>query len=204
MHAIAVVTAATALLAVGCGTRTSTTHTWSATASVPQTIKRVVVFGAGMTETERRALEDGIVARMRKEGVDAIPSYTMFGTLPDRDRARTAAREAGIDGALVAKVRGVRERQTYVPGHMSGGFWGGYYGPGPGWGGMYSPGYVVTDEIVFVETTLWDVRGAGDGIHIWSSTTQTLNPRNVTDFAGSLANEIVPNLLEADLVRARR
>lgn len=202
MHAIAATTVAVALLALGCGTMTSTTNTWSATASVPRTIDRVLVFGAGMTETERRAFEDGLVDGLRKEGVDAIASYTMFSTLPDRDRARAVAREAGIAGALVARVRGVRERQTYVPGHMSGGFWAGYYGPG--WGGMYSPGYVVTDEIVMVETTLWDVRGNGDGIHIWSSTTQTVNPRNTSDFAGSLAKEIVPNLLEADLVKSRR
>lgn len=201
MHAIAATTAAVALLA-GCGTQTSTTQTWSATASVPRTIDRVLVFGAGMTETDRRALEDGLVERLRREGVDAVASYTMFSTLPDRERARAAAREAGIAGALVARVRGVRERQTYVPGHMSGGFWAGYYGPG--WGGMYSPGYVVTDELVMVETTLWDVRGAGNGIHIWSSTTQTVNPRNTSDFAGSLAKEMVPNLLESDLVKARR
>jgi hypothetical protein len=165
----------------------------------------VLVFGGGTIETHRRAIEDGVVAMLKREGIDARPSYTMFPTLPDRERARAATRDAGIDGALVVALRGVHERTRYVPGHYSGGFWGSYYGPGyygPGWGGMYSPGYVVTDEVVLAETTLWDVRG--DGVLVWTSTTQTTNPTNMRDFVGSLSKEVVPNLLDAKLLAIKQ
>lgn len=197
--ATAIVTVACACSATACATRTSTTSTWSATSPVPYPIKHVLVFGGGTLETHRRSLEDGVTATLRRQGIDAKPSYTMFPTLPDRDQARAATRDAGIDGALVVAVRAVRERQTYVPPSYRGGFWGGYYGPG--WGGMYSPGYVVTDEVVSAETTLWDVRG--DGVLVWSSTTQTTNPRNMGDFVRSLAKEVVPNLLDAKLIATR-
>lgn len=87
------------------------------------------------------------------------------------------------------RLRGVKETQDFVPGNYGAGFWNGYYGGGGWYGGG---GYIVTDEIVKFENTLWDARG--NGKLLWSSNTSTLNPTSSEDFATALSKTVVPEL----------
>lgn len=100
--------------------------------------------------------------------------------------------QAGVDGVIVASMKGVHERQTYVPGTYEGGFWNDYYGPG--WGGAWDPGYVVTDQFVKFETSLWDPSGSGK--MVWSAVTQTENPSSGKDFASSLTKSVIPAMTQ--------
>jgi hypothetical protein len=185
-----------AALLAGCGgAQTSVTEVWKAPiAAAP--MKNMIVFGAHLDEANRRALEDAYVAALSEHGVAAKPSYTMFpGEPPPRDQAREAVKNAGFDGILVSRLRSVREKQTYVPGYREDGFWGGYYGPG--WG-YWSPGYVVTDEIVNFDTTLWDTR-SGDQL-VFALTTKTTNPSSGTDFVQSLTKTVIKALEAQNLL----
>ncbi|HXN34140.1 MAG TPA: hypothetical protein VN894_19895, partial [Polyangiaceae bacterium] len=101
--------------------------------------------------------------------------------------------QAGVDGVIVASMKGVSERQTYVPGAYEGGFWGGFYGPG--WGGTWDPGYVVTDRFVKFDTSLWDP--SGNGKMVWSAVTQTENPSSGKDFLSSLTKSVIPAMTQA-------
>jgi hypothetical protein len=156
-------------------------------------MRHVLVFAGGMSETARRSLEDRLTAELEAKGVAARQSYKLFPEQTDKNGARDAARATGFDGALVATLRGIRDRPVYVPGGW-GGFWSGYYGGG--WG--YSPGYVINDEIVSVETSLWDLHD--DGKLVWSITTRTDNPSSGDDAAKSLTKELVPKLLATGLL----
>jgi hypothetical protein len=151
----------------------------------------MVIFAAHMDEANRRALEDAYVAALAQRGVTAKQSYTIFpGEPPPRDQARAVLKQAGLDGILVSRLRSIREEQTYVPGYYDeGGFWGGYYGPG--WA-TWSPGYLVTDEIVDVDTTLWDTR-SGDQL-VFAVTTRTVNPSSGKNFVPSVVNTVVSSL----------
>ena len=180
------------LLAAGCGTPTSTTQVRKAETVVRAPMRRVVVFGGGLSETGRRVMEDGFVASLGARGVAARPSYELLPTLPDKDSARAAVEAAGFEGVLVATLHGIREKVSYVPGGS--GFWGGYYG------GTWAPDSVVTDQIVTVETTVADLRAGGAGALVWSATTQTTNPTSAADAVKSLTKELVPKLSEGGLI----
>ncbi len=185
----------------GCATPTSTTHIWSAPVQPAVAPQNVIVFGGRMTEPTRRTVEETFVRELATRGVRATPSYRIFPQLPTRDIAQDEVKKLGFDGAVVATLRQVRERQSYVPGHYYGGFWGGYYGSG--WGmGSWSPGYVVTDEYVIVETTYWNLRNH-DGDLVWAINTQTRNPDSTQDFVDSYIEEVMENLERTPLVRKR-
>jgi hypothetical protein len=178
----------TALL-TGCGgPKTSVTQVWKATVTSP--LRSVLVFGTNMDETNRRALEDAMVSELGRHHVAAKPSYELFpGKPPDREDARKLVTQSGFEGVLVATLRKVSERSTVLPGAYYGGFWSSYYGQA--WG-YYDPGYVLTDEVVSFETTLWDAR-AGDRL-VWSADLETTNPSDGREFARSLTGRVVSTL----------
>ena len=181
------------LLAAGCGTPTSTTQVWKAETVVRAPMRRVVVFGGGLSETGRRVMEDGFVASLGARGVAARPSYELLPTLPDKDSARAAVEAAGFEGVLVATLHGIREKVSYVPGGS--GFWGGYYG------GTWAPDSVVTDRDRHCRRQRSrDLRAGGAGALVWSATTQTTNPTSAADAVKSLTKELVPKLSEGGLI----
>jgi hypothetical protein len=190
-----VATAVLTLLLAGCSTPTEITSTWKDPSYAAGPMKNIVVFGGRLDATNRNALEDGFASALSARGVHATPSYTLFpGDLPASNDAQIALQKAGVDGILVASMRGVSEQSTYVAGTAYGGpFWGGYYGPG--WGGAWDPGYVVTDQFVKFETSLWSPNG--DGKMVWSAVTQTENPSSGKDFVSSLTKIVVPALAKA-------
>lgn len=187
------------LAASGCKTQTSTTHLWSAHDYSASPLTRVVIFGRGMAEAQRRSVEDHLAGALGEHGVTATPSYRIFPVLPNREVAQAELAKQGFDGAFVTTLHGTKERQTYVPGHYyGGGFWGGYYGMGWGW----SPGYIVTDELVDAETSVFDLRSDG-GRLVWSATTRTTNPTSGEDLPKSLSREILPSIAKGGIIPKR-
>jgi len=189
-----VATAVLTLLLAGCSTTpTEMTTVWKDPSYAAGPMKNIVVFGGRMNATNRRTLEDGFAAALSAHGVQATPSYTLFpGDLPAKQDAQTALQKAGVDGVLVADMRGEKTQSTYVPGPYAGPFWGGYYG---GWGGAFDPGYVTTDKFVKFETSLWSPSGAGK--MVWSAVTETENPSSGKDFVSSLTKSVIPSLTNA-------
>jgi hypothetical protein len=185
---------------LGCATKTSTTHVWQANVQTPRVAENALVFAGRMTEATRRTVEDAFVRELGERGTRATPSYRIFPQLPQRDIAHDEVHRLGFDAAIVATLREIRERTSYVPGQYHGGFWGAYYGPG--WGMGWSPGYVVTDELVDLETTYWDLR-TDPGELLWASNTETRNPRSTADFVESYVDTIVPSLERLGVVRKK-
>lgn len=192
------IAAVASVLLAACGSsgKTSVTQMWKA--PIPTaTMSSVIVIAASLDEANRRALEDSCVAALAQRGVSARQSYTIFpGEPPPREQAKEIVKNAGFDGIMVSRLRSVREKQTYVPGYYDGGFWDDYYG-GPGWG-SWSPGYLVTDEVVSFDTTLWDTR-KGDQL-VFALTTETTNPASHEDFVPSLTRTIVSALQKQMLI----
>lgn len=192
---------ALALAASGCGTKTSTTHLWSAGDYAAPPLRKVIVFGRGMAEPQRRAVEEHLASALANHGVTATPSYRVYPALPNREIGQGELVQQGFEGAFVTTLRGVRERETYVPGHFRGGgaYWGGYYG-GMGWG--HSPGYVVTDELVDAETSVFDLRSDA-GRLVWSAVTKTTNPESSEDLTKSMSREILPGMAKRGIIPRR-
>ncbi len=185
---------ATALAFAACSTPTTITDAWQDPSYSAGPMKNLLVFGGRMNQTNRRTLEDGFVSALSAHGVHATASYVLFpGDVPNKEQARTAAQQAGVDGVLVAVMRGAHDRATIVPGAYPDGFWGYYGGYGSGWAG--DTGQVVVDTFVKFETSLWDSRG--DGKMVWSAVTQTENPSSGPDFVRSLTKDVIPAMTKA-------
>ena len=191
----AVMVSALGLVSSGCSTPTTMTSEWRDASYTAGPLKNLLIFGGGMSEANRRTLEDGFVTSLAARGVHATASYLLFpGALPSNDEAHAAAKRQGIDGVLVASERGIKERTTIVPGSYGAGFWGGYYA---GWAGGWTPGYATTDQFVKFETSVWD---ANEGKLIWSTTTQTENPTSSADFVNSLTKELLPAMTQSGIL----
>lgn len=192
----------------GCGTQTSVTQLWSAPAS-PSTppMRTIVVMAVDLDEANRRSLEDALVRELAEHGVDGVTSYVLFQDgPPDREKAQATVERVGADGILTAKLRGIRERLGYVPGTYPGGWWGGYYGYGWPYAYQYGygayDGYGYADELVNIETTLWDARAA-DTV-VWSALTETENPSNGSAFVESVSEKVVPAIAAARFIPPKR
>jgi hypothetical protein len=62
---------------------------------------------------------------------------------------------------------------------------------------VYDPGYVRTDTILRVETTLYRV---SDGTLLWTGISRALNPRGVTDLVRDVAKSVGEELREQGLI----
>ena len=149
-------------------------------------------------QTTRQLVEDAIAARARKG--NAFPSYGILqeGELRDKERAKSKILQMGFDGAVVMRPLRVEDRVNYVPGSYPsyyGSFWG-YYGYA--WPSLYVPGYVYTDKIVQVETTIFSIK---DDKLLWTTLSETTNPESARDVVLGIAKAIGKEARKRGLVK---
>ncbi|MEA3291732.1 MAG: hypothetical protein U9Q71_05435, partial [Pseudomonadota bacterium] len=149
----------------GCASSTKLVNSWNDPAFSGADYKRILVLGVMDDDLQRRAYEDAFVERISgKDGVVGIAGYTL---MPDPDsydeehEVRAAVEQAGADAALLATLVGVKQQERYVPPRvdympsygMGYGFYD-YYGMS--YQSVYRPGYMTTDTVVKLETTVFD------------------------------------------------
>jgi len=160
-------------------------------------LRSVLVLGNTPDPVARRSYEDAMSASLAKIGVRAESSYRQLpGARLERDEVARAVAAGGHDGLIAARLLGVDQRESYVPGDPVG-----YPGPYVGWrrwGGFYEPGYVKVDQIARIETQVWSLEG--DGTMIWAGSSETVNPREIPDLASSLADETVETLQKSGIL----
>ena len=147
----------------------------------------------------RRVAEDdlarAIETRSSEAGgsVEAVPSYTLLDVaeLADAERTRSKLAAAGFDGAVVVSVVDSHERVTATPGIGTT-----HWGYGGAW--MIHDTVVRTDTIVRVQTNIYSV---AEGKLLWSGTSRTLNPRDVSDLIDDVVRDVGGALREQGLVR---
>jgi hypothetical protein len=160
-------------------------------------LRNVLVVGNAQSEVGRRAYEDAMSARLAEIGVRAEPSYRIVpGDQLEREAIARAVAAGGHDGLIAARLVGVDQRATYVPGS-----------PGPvaarhsgwrAWGGFYQPGTVRIDQIMRIETQVWSL--AGEGTMVWAGSSEKVNPRDVARVANSLSDATVTTLQKAGVL----
>ena len=156
---------------------------------------KVAIVGVVESEIVRKLFEDELAGQLRKRGLEAIPSYTIVSTVKKGDKEALARKfeEMGIDAVLVTKLYKKEEVITYIPPTMYN--YNHYYGSGYHGSGLmrspglaWSPGYYVEDNIVTMETNVFDVSSRN---LIWSALTQTYIMGDVEGM-----NEIVEEFVE--------
>lgn len=179
---------AVAILAAGCAT-TKVTTAWRAPEAKPVAFTKVLAMVATDDQSQRRVGEKEICQRVQP--TSCTPSFEIFpqGALPSADEAKARVRAAGFDGAIVFRLLGQREQQTYVPPTYSYGPTWGFYGRA--YPMMTSPGYVRSDTLVRVETTVYDLDA--DRL-VWVGTTETLNPTDVPQLVDGVATAVAADM----------
>jgi hypothetical protein len=188
--------------ALGCAS-TNLTDKWRDPAFDAPPLRSIVVFGLSRDFTARRVFEDRFVEKLSRRGVRAQASYRMLPgeEKPDEATVRQAVRDAGAEGALITYLVSVSHRVTASPGYaglgygFGGPFYPDYYGT---WGLVYAPGYLSTDTIVRLTTRLYVADG--EGRHVWTGDSSTLNPGSVKDLAGDVIGQVVDELSEQRLI----
>jgi len=189
--------AAALLILCACVGNTTFQSTWKApdVSGLSPVGKTIVAVFVSRDESQRRGGEDAMVADLNRFGGNGIPAYTLVpsGTRPTADAARAAFKQAGANAVVVMRVVGKDQQVTYTPGGPTPAYYGGF-GPywGYGWGMAYDPGYLRTDTVVSVETTVYSLDR--DKL-LWASQSRTTNPDNlpalINEVADATANEMV-------------
>src|SRR5437764_1444972 len=95
----------------GCAANTQLVDMWRDPTAVRRPIHRMLVVAIRRDETSRRIWEDGFVAALNKQGVDATPSYSLFQSgAPDTAQVEDAVRTHDFQGVLFAHGLGATRR----------------------------------------------------------------------------------------------
>jgi len=201
------------LLVASCAsTSTSLKNVWDDPDYSGGPFKRIIVFGIGADGAMSHTFEEVFTAALKQRGVEGIPGYTVVpeGEQPTRENIEKAAKAAGADGFLVARLMKTDRETQYSPGYlptrpadigpvpaigMYNSFYG-YYGAAV----TYAPPSATDFEVVTVETNLWDVKTEK---RVWSATSQTFAPGNVAKEAPVFSKVIIDALAKRGLLPAK-
>jgi hypothetical protein len=200
------------LLASCASTSTSLKNEWEEPGYSGGPFKRIIVFGLGADGALSRTFEDIFTMELKQRGVDAVPGYTVVpdGEQATRENIEKAAKAAGADGFLVARLVKTDKETQYGAGYMPTmaadmgpvpaiGMYNSFYGYYSA-SVTYSPPTAYRYEMVTVETNLWDVRTEK---LVWSATTQTFAPGSVAREAPGFAKVIIASLAKRGLLPAQ-
>jgi hypothetical protein len=179
-----------AVLALGACGSTTFTSTWKAPGATGISPVGKTVAAVFMTRDEgrRRAAEDTMARDLTERGAHGVAGYTILpeNVQVDAEKARALLKDAGVNAVVISRVVSKDTQINYTPGTTFPTYYGGF-GPywGRGWGAAYDPGYLTTDTIVSVETTLYAL--PQDKL-LWASTSKTTNPGDLDTLLNEVAD----------------
>ncbi len=200
--------AAAALAA--CATTTTST-TWMNQDYMGKRISKVLVAGISQQEVLRRKYEDAMCSELESRGSVCVPSYKIISTEEIKDKKKLEGMVKGqqFDTILISRIVGKKKETIQHPEitRVSPGV--GPYVPPPyayaGWYDYYAfsyeiikePSYTEEQEIMVVETNLYDVKS---GKLIWSMLTETVLDSNVDRLVKDFVKVAIKNLEKENLI----
>src|ERR1700686_1907024 len=141
------------------------------------TLHKALVVGVQKDQGRRRVWEDGMVAALTHEGVQASPSYLVFpDKAPTADQLAATASYAGV---------GFGWQWRYF----------GY------WDAVYAPGYVETEYRADYQTDVFTVDAAG-GKLIWTGITRSVDLSSTQRTTDEISRVLVPELTKQGILTA--
>lgn len=98
-----------AFIVVACAPQTEVIKLYDDPARASKTFKRLLVVDISSNRSQQQLFENEIVNKLRRERVDAIPSYTLLDASKGllQDDLNRVSQEIGADGILVTHVASV-------------------------------------------------------------------------------------------------
>ncbi len=193
------------LALVSC-TSTKLSSRWSDNQYQDGPLRSILVIGLFDSDVNRRVLEEGLIDRLAKNGVTAIPSFRLVPDLGETDEEQELKQlvaDSGAEAVLIARLKGIDKEETVVPPRVdwvpSVGY--GYYGYfQTAYHAVYQPGYTRVDTIVRLESKLFST--PNDRL-IWAGDTDSFNPESAAVVVREVADTIVSDMEESGLVGRR-
>jgi hypothetical protein len=168
-------------------------------------ITNILVMGISKQQVRKRFFEDEFVRQLQDHGLSATSSYRIFPSerMLEKDMVLSKIRGMGIDTFLITRMVDKKTVETYVPGkvvhyapprtHRS---WHGYYAGS--YGAIYEPGYTIKDEVVVLETNLYDAESEE---LIWTALSETVKEGPEERVIKNFIKLIMKNLSEKNLIK---
>ncbi|OYU96005.1 MAG: hypothetical protein CFE21_06225 [Bacteroidetes bacterium B1(2017)] len=198
------------LLVSACAPSTVVTGSWKKPEVETFKGKYKHIFVAGILSdiAVRTKLETAIANRATARGMEATISSDVFPPnftkkdLPEKDKLIEIISNTKSDVILTVAVKSIKEETRYVQTQSTPmyapypryGYYGGFYGY---YGQTYQEGYYTTDEIVFLETNIYDAKTLELQ---WSGQTKTTNAGNVDTFIKEYLYAILDRLQKEGLI----
>lgn len=193
------------LLGEGCATSLMT-NMWMDPSYSDGAMKNVLAVAVRKDPVRRRIWEDALVGELKRYGVSAVSSYSLFpaGT-PDTLQVIEAVRKHAFDGVAVSVHLANLTEETYVHGYVerepvyvSRPFTGALR---TYWTEVEVPGYMETTEVRRFQTDVWTTRNGGR--LIWSGTLESTDAASYGSAREAIAKGILPQLSAAGVLPPR-
>lgn len=198
-----------AALALTACASTIFTSTWKApdAQAVDPAGKKVAAVYMTNNESSRRSAEDILAQKLTEHGAQGVPSYTLVDSsvVTDVDRTKRLLSEAGVDGVVIMRVLGQKERTQVSYGGPP---WG--YAPyyrhfssywGFGWGAPYSPTQVTTTTVLSIETLVYSL--TRDEL-LWAGTSRTTDPGKLSSLVDEIADAAAKEMTKQGVLKASK
>jgi hypothetical protein len=189
---------------------TTMNHSWATPDFNKDTVKKVLVLGISPNPGLRRTFEDTFSVELEKLGRQAVSGYLWIpdATNLDRDAIIARIRAEHVTHVLVTRIVLNKEVVTYHAPTVSVGVGYGGYGPAyygswstyysVGYGAVTSPGYTTVNNVVTLETNLYDASKDKDAL-VFSGESDTWTDGNQS---GSKINGFISRIVYE--MRAKR
>jgi hypothetical protein len=194
-----------ALALMGCAASSKIVNQWVSPDYGSPRFKRILVLGVSKQPSLRRTFEDAFVAKLKVEGVDAVPSYGYVAEDGEVAEARlqAAVSQADADSALITRLVRVERKTEVIPGFyqpspaLTCGFYPGY---SAFWHGYYEPPRIYQYDVYISETSLYDLTR---NQLVWSGTVQTTDPGDINREIKRYVDSVMDGLRSKNLLPSR-
>ena len=167
-------------------------------------LKTLLVLGVFKDELQRRAFEQTFADQFSAAGRKAVPGYRLVPDAADiesKAAVAEAVRKAGADGVLITHFKGQRKEEQRVPPRIE-------YRPAPGFGyyryyapvyhRVYRPGYTIVNQIVKLETRVYQV---ADEKLIWMGNSESVNSASADKMVKELVSLVLEDMQKSGLIK---
>ncbi|HEX6769266.1 MAG TPA: hypothetical protein VF208_07930 [Candidatus Binatia bacterium] len=188
------------LLAAGCATTTPIVSEWRNPAYDSASFPRIMFGALGGDAATRRNFEDEFITQLRAVGAHGVASYRHIAEVgaADESTIKDAARQAGANALIIAKLVGVEERTQYSGPYFPYS-WFGIYGSHGGVS-MSGPGGAPIASRYLEYTTETALLDVAKNELVWTATTMARETAGSESAVKSTVQAVVKALVEKNLL----
>ena len=162
-------------------------------------LKRIMVIGMTTNVRVRQAFENGVVAKLKAAGVAAIPSYPLIPKQDTLARARMlgVARDAGVDGVLIARVEKAEQEGPMMTINFTDRTTDFNEIETGGGDATFDPILATPSTFITVTFNLYSMEGL---VKVWSGVTEQMPTNNLFDASAGYTPLVIKALKEHKLI----